>query len=252
MNAKAAIRNKTWAELRVGDTASIERTASVQDLYLFAHLSGSVNPLSLPSVQGGATNGEPIAPSMWIGSLISAILGNLLPGPGTLYRSQDFRFVRRVHVGDKLRATAVCREKREEPIVVFDTRVEDAKGRIVCEGIAEVDAPRMSFVTEARDLPALIVERRDHFTRLVARAAQLPKLKTVVVCPEDRNSLGGAVLSAESGLIEPILSAIPRASPAPRPNSAPTSPPTLSWPNPIPAPPRPAPWRWSSPARPTR
>jgi phosphate butyryltransferase len=205
VNAKAAIRNKTWAELRVGDSASIERTASVQDLYLFAHLSGSVNPLSLPSVDGGASDGDPVAPSMWVGSLISAVLGNLLPGPGTLYRAQDFRFLRRVHVGDKLRVTAVCREKREEPIVVFDTRVEDAEGRVVCEGVAEVDAPRMSFITEARDLPALIVERRNHFTRLVARAAQLPKLKTAIVCPEDRNSLGGALLSAQSRLIEPIL-----------------------------------------------
>jgi phosphate butyryltransferase len=205
VNAKAAIRNKTWSELRVGDSASIERTCAIQDLFLFAHVSGNVNPLMLPSREGKAANGDPLAPSMWVGSLVSAVLGNILPGAGTLYRSQDLHFGRRVHVGDKLTVSVVCREKREEPVALFDTRIVDAEGRTVCEGVAEVEAPRVSQVTEARDLPALIVETKDHFAALVARAAQLPKLKTAVVCPEDHNSLSGALLSEAHGLIEPIL-----------------------------------------------
>lgn len=44
-----------------------------------------------------------------------------------------------------------------------------------------------------------------NFSTLIARAAMFPPLKTAVVCPEDRNSLGGVILSAEKGLIEPIL-----------------------------------------------
>ena len=78
-------------------------------------------------------------------------------------------------------------------------------GQILCEGTAEVDAPTATQLTEARDLPTLIVDSIDHFAPLIALAAQLPPLKTVVVCPEDRNSLGGALLSAQHGLIEPIL-----------------------------------------------
>jgi phosphate butyryltransferase len=177
----------------------------VQDLFLFAHVSGNVNPLMLPSAEGSPEKSQPVAPSMWVGSLISAVLGNLLPGPGTLYRAQDLRFLRRVHVGDKLKVTVVCREKREEPAAVFDTRIEDARGQIVCEGTAEVDAPTVTQVIEARELPALIVDGADHFAPLIARAAKLPPLKTAVVCPEDHNSLGGALLSATNGLIEPIL-----------------------------------------------
>src|SRR5208337_2263958 len=140
MTVKPAVRNKTWAELVVGDSASIERSCSLQDLILFAHVSGNVNPLMLPSAEGSPEKTEPVAPSMWVGSLVSAVLGNLLPGPGTLYRSQDLRFLRRVHVG-----------------------------------------------------------------KLVALAAKLPPLKTAVVCPEDHNSLSGALLSARNRLIEPIL-----------------------------------------------
>ncbi len=58
---------------------------------------------------------------------------------------------------------------------------------------------------EARHLPTLIVDTADHFGALVVKAAKLPPLRTAVVCPEDHNSLGGALLSAERGLIEPIL-----------------------------------------------
>jgi acyl dehydratase len=92
MNAPRVIRNKTWSELKVGDSATVERACAVQDLLLFAHVSGNTNPLMLPPTDGGATTPETIAPSMWVGSLISAVLGNLLPGPGTLYRSQTLAF----------------------------------------------------------------------------------------------------------------------------------------------------------------
>jgi phosphate butyryltransferase len=205
MSAKPAIRNKTWAEIKVGDVASLERTCSAQDLVLFAHASGNLNPLMLPFAGVAAQKTEPVAPSMWVGSLVSAVLGNVLPGPGTLYRRQDLHFLRRVHVGDKLKVTVVCREKREAPVAAFDTKVEDTNGNLVCEGEAIVEAPRVSQTLEARHLPALIIDAVDHFAKLIALAAKLPPLKTAVVCPEDHNSLGGAMLSAENRLIEPIL-----------------------------------------------
>ncbi len=205
MNVRPSIRNKTWDELKVGDSASLDRTCSVQDLFLFAHVSGNVNPLMLPSAEGSPEKTEPVAPSMWVGSLVSAVLGNVLPGPGTLYRAQDLRFLRRVHVGDKVKVTVTCREKRESPIAVFDTKVEDVKGEVVCEGMAEIEAPKVTQIIEARNLPTLIVDAVDHFGKLVTLAAKLPPLKTAVVCPEDHNSLSGTLLSARSGLIEPIL-----------------------------------------------
>ncbi len=205
MQKPTALRNTTWGELQVGASASIDRSCSVQDLFLFAHVSGNTNPLMLPGQEGEPASSDPVAPSMWIGSLISAVLGNILPGPGTLYRAQSLRFHHRVHVGDKLRVTVTCREKGNEPFAVFDTRIEDCVGNLVCDGVAEIDAPRATIITEARDLPELIVDQKDHFARLIALAAQLSPLVTVVVCPEDQNSLGGAILSARKGLIQPIF-----------------------------------------------
>jgi len=199
------VTNVTWDELAVGAEASVERTCGVQDLYLFAHVSGNTNPLMLPPDGGSAAPARPVAPSMWVGSLISAVLGNVLPGPGTLYRSQNLRFGARVHVGDRLAVRVRAVEKRERPLAVFATEVRKADGTLVVEGTAEVEAPTESVRMEARELPDLILDEHDHFARLIDLARTLPPLPTAVVCPDDRNSLGGAALAAREGLIAPIL-----------------------------------------------
>ena len=199
------VRNTTWDELQVGASASLERTCTVQDLYLFAHVSGNVNPLMLPDEQEASGKSEAIAPSLWVGSLVSAVLGNLLPGPGTLYRAQSLRFHDRVRPGDRLRVEVRCTEKRERPLAIFATRVVKADGALACEGTAEVEAPIETIVMAPHELPEVVLQRHDHFARLIAHASQLPALRTAVVCPDDRNALGGAVLSAERGLIVPVL-----------------------------------------------
>src|SRR5687767_7518019 len=77
-------RNRTFNEISIGDTATIHRVCTANDLVIFAHASGNLNPLSLPHDQDrdGHTDPDTIAPSMWVGSQISAILGNSLPGAG--------------------------------------------------------------------------------------------------------------------------------------------------------------------------
>lgn len=198
------IRNTTWAELAVGASASLERSCTAQDLILFAHVSGNINPLMLPA-NGTAADPSVIAPSMWVGSLISAVLGMRLPGPGTLYRAQSLRFLRRVHIGETLVVTVVCTAKGIEPQATFETRVADAEGRIVCEGVAEIDAPVKPMTIPRRALPHLYLDQVDSFAPLLARARTCPPLPTAVVCPDERNALGGALLAAREGLISPIL-----------------------------------------------
>ncbi len=58
MSAKAAIRNRTGAELEVGDSASLERSCSVQDLFLFAHVSGNVSAPATSAVDTHDVYGE--------------------------------------------------------------------------------------------------------------------------------------------------------------------------------------------------
>ena len=208
MNKPTKLRNTTWHELQVGASASLTRACMADDLLLFAHVSGNMNPTTLPADAPASdvnANANAIAPSMWVGSLISAVLGNLLPGPGTLYRAQSLNFIKRVHVGEQLTVTVTCKSKEAEPVAVFETQVVDAKGDMVCSGTAEVDVPRETVEIEARDLPSFFIDRTDHFARIVELAAELPPLRTAVVCPDDANSLGGAMLAAERKIIELVL-----------------------------------------------
>ncbi|CAL8973011.1 Phosphate acetyltransferase [Rhodoplanes serenus] len=201
----SSVRNTTWDELEVGASAFLERTCTAQDMYLFAHVSGNLNPITLPSGDDPGAKGEPVAPSLWVGSLVSAVLGNLLPGPGSVYRAQSFNFVERVRVGSRLRIEVKCIEKREKPLALFETTVREADGHLVVQGIAEVDAPLTTIVTEAHNLPTIILDDHEHFAPLIAAAKRLPPLPTAVLGPDDRHALGGTVLSAEEGLIVPIL-----------------------------------------------
>lgn len=203
MKPESEIRNTTWDELQIDARARIERVCGVYDLILFAHASGNLNPLMLPG--DDAEGVDVIAPSLWVGSLVSAVLGNLLPGPGTLYLAQNFRFSERVRPGDHLSVEVRCTEKKQKPIALFEVRVTKADGAVACEGIAEVAAPIETILSRREDLPAIILDQHDHFARLIERAAQLDPMRTAVVWPDDQNSLGGALLSAQRGLVEPVL-----------------------------------------------
>nr|WP_294556949.1 bifunctional enoyl-CoA hydratase/phosphate acetyltransferase [uncultured Rhodopila sp.] len=197
--------SQTYDELSIGDTASITRVVTPDDLYVFAHVSGNLNPLHLPGSRSGETqSGQNPAPSMWLGSLFSAILGNLLPGPGTLYDSQVLRFRGRAHVGDTVTVTVRVEEKRPPDIVVLSTRVLRGD-EILVDGTAEVQPPEKHAVFTEGFLPELTVQRHRHVGRLMAACEALPPLVTAVVVPEEENALRGALAGARNKLIRPVL-----------------------------------------------
>ena len=115
---------------------------TANDLYIFAHASGNLNPMHMPETGGDdEAPHEIVAPSMWVGALVSSVLGNILPGAGTLYKAQTFAFFNRAHVGDELTVTVRVREKRADNVVVLDTKVTGRGSDPIAEGIAEVLAP---------------------------------------------------------------------------------------------------------------
>jgi len=199
--------NRTWDELEIGAHAELTRLCTADDLYVFAHASGNHNPMHLPREDGdGDGKPEAVAPSMWVGSLVSAVLGNILPGPGTLYRSQHFDFVGRAHAGEELVVRVEVTAKEEGGVVRFATRVSrKADDATVVEGEAVVEAPRKKMRFDDLDLPGLVVNRHEHFDRMIERAAPLDPIPTAVICPEEPHSLGGALLAWDETIIQPIL-----------------------------------------------
>ena len=86
------LENHPWSELRVGDTASISRKCSESDVELFGVISGDLNPSHYVGV-GDKLNAPPVAHSMWTASLVSGVIGNELPGPGTVLENQDLSYL---------------------------------------------------------------------------------------------------------------------------------------------------------------
>lgn len=126
--------------LKVGDTASFSKTISEADITLFAAVCGDTNPVHFDEVWASKTPfGGRIAHGMIAGSLIGTVLGTKLPGPGTVYLSQDLTFRAPVRIGDTITATATIIEARaDKPIYTLQTSCANQDGTVVVKGVAKV------------------------------------------------------------------------------------------------------------------
>lgn len=199
--------SRMWEELQPGMSAELRRLCTADDFYVFAAASGNHNPMHLPGADGdGDGVREAVAPGLFVGSLISAVLGNVLPGPGTLYLGQCLTFHTRAHAGEELNAKVTVTAKEPGNVVVLATEVRRVcDGVLICDGEARVEAPKKRIHYEELDAPGLIVQRHRHFEAILEKAEALPALATAVVCPEEEHALDGALISAEHHLISPIL-----------------------------------------------
>lgn len=138
---------KTIHELSIGDKAFFEKTVTETDVCLFAGISGDMNPAHIN--QTAAENSlfkERIAHGMLSASLISAVLGMYLPGPGTIYLSQDLKFTYPVKINDTIKAEAeVIAVDREKCLVFLKTTCTNQTGKVVIEGTATVMPPKVKL-----------------------------------------------------------------------------------------------------------
>ncbi len=103
----------------IGSRASRTRTISEEDITLFAQISGDNNPLHLDEEYAAQTFfGRRIVHGSLVASLISAVLGNELPGPGSIYLGQTLKFMAPVHIGDTITVIVETIAVREEKRLV--------------------------------------------------------------------------------------------------------------------------------------
>ena len=122
----------------VGDTAERTLTLTEEHVRVYAEISGDRNPLHFDEafaagtrfgrrvVQGGLTTG-----------LLHALCAMDLPGPGSVFLSQDWKFTAPVFIGDTITAEALVRSVHAtKPVTELAVRVVRQDGTVVLEGTA--------------------------------------------------------------------------------------------------------------------
>lgn len=124
----------------LGASASLDKTVTEADVVAFAAVSLDANPVHLDEAYAATTRfGGRIAHGMLAASLVSAVLGTRLPGPGTIYLSQTLAFKGPVRLGDTITATVTVKAIKDgKPIVTLDTIVANQRGEVVLSGEAVV------------------------------------------------------------------------------------------------------------------
>ncbi|MGB4468518.1 MAG: MaoC family dehydratase [Azovibrio sp.] len=124
-------------DLQPGMSASIAKTITEADIVLFSGVSTDTNAVHLNEEFAKTTPfGGRIAHGMLSASLISAVLGNRLPGPGTIYLGQTLKFKAPVRPGDTVTATATVKEVIVEKKRAIIETVCTVNGKVVIEGEA--------------------------------------------------------------------------------------------------------------------
>ncbi len=208
-NAPAFITNKTYAEINIGDTASLTRTLTKRDIQLFATVTGDMNPAHLDEAYAKTDIFHQIVGhGMWTGSMFSVLLGMQLPGPGTIYLQQSLKFLAPVHLGDTITASLqVAAKDDRHKHITFQTLCVNQKGEHVVEGEAVAIAPFEKLTIKIMPLPDVQMKSASHNYEqwLMAKVAGLAPLKVAIVHPVNILSLAGAVAAAQAGIIDPVL-----------------------------------------------
>lgn len=117
-----------FEDLHVGMRETLMKTVMESDVVGFARVSGDDNPIHLCDVYAANTRfGQRIAHGLYTASLISAILGTRLPGPGAVYRSQTLNFHAPVLIGDVV--TVI--------VEVIELVPAGRKARLHCEALVD-------------------------------------------------------------------------------------------------------------------
>ena len=122
------IKMLAFEDLSVGMRETLMKTVMETDVVGFAQISGDDNPIHLCENYAASTRfGQRIAHGLYTASLISAVLGTRLPGPGAVYRSQTLNFHGPVKIGDVV--TVV--------VEVVELVAEGRKVRLHCEALVD-------------------------------------------------------------------------------------------------------------------
>ena len=125
---------------KAGDFAERTRRTSMKDITAFSEMTGDMNPLHYDKelaensvfgkliVQGGVTSG-----------ILNALVAEDLPGPGTVFLSVEWKFLKAVGVNENITGRVEIKEVRpDKPICKIETSVKNEAGEVCLAGTATV------------------------------------------------------------------------------------------------------------------
>lgn len=202
------LENRTFDEIKVGDSASLTRMLTERDIQVFAIMSGDINPAHV-DVEYASSDlfHKIIGHGMWSVALISTVLGTQLPGPGTIYVGQTIHFRKPVTIGDILTVTVTAVEKKpEKKRVIFSCECRNQENEEVVSGKAEVIAPTKKIRRQKTILPELKLRRPySLFDPYLAAAKKIGALTAGVIYPIHEKIIEAVHAAFDAGLINPIL-----------------------------------------------
>ncbi|TPE55501.1 MaoC family dehydratase [Maribrevibacterium harenarium] len=132
----------SFENLTVGQSESITRIVTEDDVHTFAAVTGDNNPVHLDAEYAATTSfGQPIAHGMLTAGFISAAIGTRLPGPGVIYLEQTLKFRAPVFIGAEVTTTVTVKELNERRKRAVLETVCTVEGKKVVTGEATIMLP---------------------------------------------------------------------------------------------------------------
>ncbi|HZK42920.1 MAG TPA: MaoC family dehydratase [Syntrophomonadaceae bacterium] len=136
-----------YKELRIGDRGYVEKTISETDVYIFAGITGDFSWLHINEVRAKQGHFKArIVHGMLLAGLISNVVGNQMPGVGTIYESHKLRFLKPCFINDTVRAMTEVIELQAAGRVKLKTTCHNQRGELLVDGEAIVIPPRKHVI----------------------------------------------------------------------------------------------------------
>lgn len=125
-------------DLEIGRTATRSMHVTPEHVRAYARITGDHNPLHFDEQFAAKTSfGRLVAHGGITTGILHALVAEDMPGPGTVFLSQNWKFTAPVFIGDTITATAeVVSVHERKPVCSLRVRVERADGETVLEGEA--------------------------------------------------------------------------------------------------------------------
>lgn len=136
-------KGKTFEEIQIGESASFSKTITEADIILFAGFSGDFNPLHMNEEYAKTTIfGKRIAHGGLAASLLAPVLGNQLPGLGTVALETVTKFRKPTYIGDTITCTVqVVSKNTRMQSVTMKILWTNQREEVICKGECKVIPP---------------------------------------------------------------------------------------------------------------